>query len=179
MVQWEGAEQPATVFRQSKKQRVAGPVTILALGALGISGLASSQDLYGQVLASLAVLLAAGGTLGIIASLRGKTYIALLRDGILQRSIAGWSFIPWESIEAVGYYTVYWQTNLGLKTKEPPRTGGLFRFTAGLDRRFRGLAGGWNTGLPIWPVEHGEEMVALVKRCIADPGARARLGQGN
>lgn len=178
MVQWEGAERPAAVFRWSRKKALVGLVAILAVGALGIDGLASSpDDLFLEVTAGFLVLLATGGILGVIASFRGQTYIALLQEGILQKSLIGWNFVPWESIEAVGYYKVSWQTNLGLRTKEPPRMGGPFRFTAGLNRRFRGLAGGWDAGLPIWPVERGEEMVALVKRCIADPGSRARLGQ--
>lgn len=177
MVQWEGPERPAAVFRSSKKQSVLGPIAILAIGALGVYGLASTHDLVDLALSLLLVLLAAAGTLGIIASFRGQTYIALLRDGILVRSITGWSFVPWESIEAVGYYQVSWQINLGLRTQESPRTGGLLRLTPAFNRRFRGLIGGWDVGLPLWSIDHSEELVALVKRCVAEPDARALLGR--
>ena len=176
MVEWEGAERPAAVFRSSRGQSVLGPIAILLIGALGVYGLASTHDAFDLVLSLLLVLLAAVGVLGIIASFRGQTYIALLRDGILIKSIAGWTFVPWESIEAVGYSHVYWQTNLGLRTKEPPQAGGLLRAVPAFNRRFRGLAGGWDTGLPLWPTERNEELVALVRRCIADPEARSQLG---
>ncbi len=177
MVEWEGAERPAAVFRSSRGQSVLGPIAILLIGALGVYGLASTHDTFDLVLSLLLVLLAAVGVLGIIASFRGQTYIALLREGILIKSIAGWTFVPWESIEALGYYTVSWQINLGLRTKEPPRAGGLSRLTPAFNRRFRGLIGGWDVGLPLWPIDRSEEMVGLVKRCVADPSARSTLGR--
>src|SRR5438552_12260483 len=98
MVEWEGAERPAAVFRSSRGQSVLGPIAILLIGALGVYGLASTHDAFDLVLSLLLVLLAVVGVLGIIASFRGQTYIALLRDGILIKSIAGWTFVPWESI---------------------------------------------------------------------------------
>ena len=175
-VEWEGAERPAAVFRPSTKNTLIGAIAILAVGALGIYGLTEPHDFFLGILSAFLVVLGAGGVLGVIAAFRGKTYIALLREGILQRSIAGWSFVSWESIEAVGYSHVYWQTNLGLRTKEPPQAGGLLRAVPAFNRRFRGLAGGWDTGLPLWPTERNEELVALVRRCIADPEARSQLG---
>jgi hypothetical protein len=157
---------------------VLGPIAILLIGALGVYGLTQTHDPFDLVLSLLLLLLAAAGGLGTIASLRGKAYVALLRDGILIRSIAGWIFVTWESIEAVGYYTVSWQVNLGLRTTEPPRSGGV-QFIPALNRRFRGLIGGWDVGLPLWPIDRSEEMVELVKRCIADPSARATLGRSS
>ena len=176
MVEWEGADRPAAVFRSSKGQSVLGPIAILLVGALGIYGLASTHDLFDLIVALLLVLLAGLGVLGLIASFRGRTYIALLREGILTRSMSDWSFVPWDSIEAVGYYTVSWQVNLGLRTKEPPRVGGLFRSMPAFNRRFRDLIGGWDVGLPLWSIDRSEEMVALVRRCMVDPTARATLG---
>ena len=175
-VEWEGAERPAAVFKPSTKNTLIGAIAILAVGALGIYGLTEPHDVFLGILSAFLVVLGAGGVLGVIAAFRGKTYIALLREGILQRSITGWSFIPWESIEAVGYFHVYWQTNLGLRTKEPPQAGGLLQAVPAFNRRFRGLGGGWDTGLPLWPTERSEELVALVRRCIADPEARSQLG---
>jgi hypothetical protein len=176
LVEWEGAERPAAVFKPSTKNTLIGAIAVLAVGALGIFGLTEPHDVFFGILSAFLVLLSAGGVLGVIAAFRGKTYIALLPEGILQRSISGWSFVPWEGIEAVGYSHVYWQTNLGLRTKEPPQAGGLLRSVPAFNRRFRGLGGGWDLGIPLWPTERSEELVALVRRCIAEPEARSRLG---
>jgi len=178
MVEWEGAERPAAVFRWSKKRTLIGLIAVLVVGALGIDGLASSpDDLFLEVISGFLVLLAAGGILGIVASFRGQTYVALLRDGILQRELTGWTFVPWESIEAMLHYHNYSGTGLRLRTKEPPRAGGVLGVMIRFNRRYRALTGAWDIGLWPWPFEHPEELVELVKRCVVEPDARALLGE--
>ena len=176
-VEWEGAERPAAVFRAGRKNTAIGAIAVLAVGALGAYGLTQPHDLFLGIVCVFLIVLGAGGILGVIAAFRGETYVALLREGILQRSVTGWSFVPWENIEAVGYSHIYWQTNLVFRTKEPPRSGGMWPAVAGYSRRFRGSSGGRVVGLPLWPTERSKELVELVKRCIAEPSVRAQLGK--
>ena len=178
MVEWEGAERPAAVFRWSKKRALIGLIAFLALEALGVYGLASStDDLFLEVLSGFLVLLAAGSILGVVASFRGQTYVALLRQGILQRELTGWTFVPWESIEAMMHYRNSSGTGLRLRTKEPPRAGGVLGVMIRFNRRHSPLTGRWDIGFWLWPFDNPEELVELVKRCVVEPDARALLGE--
>jgi hypothetical protein len=178
MVEWEGAERPAAVFRWSQKKALIGLIAVLAIGALGIDGLASSpDDPFLEVISGFLVLLAAGSILGVVASFRGQTYVALLREGILQRELTGWTFVPWESIEAVMHYHNYSGTGLRLRTTEPPRASGVLGVMIRFNRRHRPLTGGWDIGFWLWPFNHPEELVELVKRCVVEPDVRALLGE--
>ena len=178
-VEWEGAERPAAIFRWSKRGELLGSVAILAIAALGVDGwLSSTDDLFLGVISVFLIALALGGSIGLISALRGKSYVALLREGILQKEALSWSFVPWGSIEGVGLVKVSWQTGLGLRTKEPPQAGGLMGVMNAANWRLRRLGRGWDIGIPLWTIARSDELVALVKRCVADPDARASLGKG-
>ena len=103
----------------------------------------------------------------------------MLTEGILQREPFGSIFVPWNTIERVGYVT--WRIrNLGVRTTSPARTSGLFvTAMSAFNRRGRPLYGGFDVTYPIDLIQDQTEFVTLVQRCVADPSARAKLGQNS
>jgi hypothetical protein len=99
--------------------------------------------------------------IGLISALRGKSYVALLREGILQKEALSWSFDrPWPPDERAA------------------ASGWPHGRNERANWRLRRLGRGWDIGIALWTIARSDELVALVKRCVADPDARASLGNG-
>jgi hypothetical protein len=85
------------------KTRVAG----IAAAGWSVAGvilaIAPSESTIHRVLGIVLALLFGGiAVFAGLQELRGRTFVALLPDGVLGRSVAGDSFVPWDAIEAVG-----------------------------------------------------------------------------
>src|SRR5947207_2946857 len=93
MVEWEGVECAAAVFRPSTKNTLIGAIAVLAVGALGIYGLTQPHDVFLGILSAFLVVLGAGGVLGVIAAFRARRTLPSYGRGFFRgRSPAGASF---------------------------------------------------------------------------------------
>lgn len=178
MVEFEGLERPALVFRWSRSSTALGVFSILVIGALAGFALTSTEPsgfLTGTVLLLIDIALLTS----VLGTFRRNRYVALFTEGILQRDPFGSVFVPWTTIERVGYFT--WRVrNLGVRTTSPVRASGwLASATTAFNRRGRRLFGGFDVAYPIDFIQDQTEFVTLVQRCVADPSARATLGRSS
>src|SRR5438552_8721896 len=83
MVEFEGLERPALVFRWSGSSNALGVFTILGLGVFTAFGLTSAEPgdiAFGTVLVLIDVVL----LFSVLTTFVGNRYVALLSEGILQ-----------------------------------------------------------------------------------------------
>lgn len=178
MIDWDGVQRPATVFKWSKTTNSLGIVVVALLGALGAITVVQGDGPFDVVLGMFLLVISLGAAIGLIGAIRGTRYIALFSEGILQREPMGATFVPWDTIERIGRYTVRGMTALGIRTTTPARTeGAVVRAMYMVNRPTRAVSGGFDVGYPILFIEDRAELEALIRRCAADRTARSELGK--
>jgi len=177
-VDFEGLARPAVVFRWSGSSIALGVFSVLVLGAVAAFALSSTEP-GGPLAGTLLLLMDLALLSSIVTTIRGNRYVALFTEGILQRDPFGSVFVPWNTIERVGYST--WRVrNLGVRTTSPARTSGWFATAmSAFQRRGRRLFGGFDVAYPIDFLQEQTAFVTLVQGCVVDPSARATLGRSS